>query len=46
MQIDAGHLSTVLTYNCTFILLLKVLDHIHFQNFLLDKFSSAFYVFL
>lgn len=46
MQIKAGHLSTVLTYKNTFILLIKVLDHIHFQNFLLDKFSPVFCVFI
>lgn len=33
IQIDAAHLSTVLTYKCIFILLLKVLDHIHFKIF-------------
>lgn len=33
IQIDAGHFSTVLTYKCTLILLLKVLDYIHFKIF-------------
>lgn len=33
IQIDAGHLSTILTYKCILILLLKVLDHIHVKIF-------------
>lgn len=45
MQIHAGHLSTVLTYKCTLVLLFEVLDHIHCQN-LLDKFSLVYYVFI